>query len=589
MARRLEVAIIGDATSFKRSLGQSSSAASKFGQTAKRVGKAVAVGLGAGLAVAVVGLKKSFDAAKESQLAQQRMVAQLKASGVAYGKFAGKIDDVITKQSRLSALDDEDLTDSFTNLVRVTEDVNEALRLNALAADFARAKGIDVAKAGELIGKVAGGNIGILSRYGIQLEDGATKQEALATLQEKFAGQAEAYGSSVAGAGDRVGVAMENIAETVGEMVFPLADKVLTAFSGALEQVQDFVNEVAAARGFKAKFNVVFTGVKEQAARVWNSLSDFLTGTSERQPIKLASGKIIEWEDPAPGLIDRIRDGIEAADWSDIGQRVGAAISERIRITADFITNVLETAGQVIDQNSDKFADLGAKMLLKIISKLLDPAFWKDNWKLILGIAVAVFPIGRITSLGVKVAGFFLRPLARLLPEGFRLIGGRSVDAILEVLGKLPGRVQAIILRVIDEAGKIVKWLKGKLKPALDLVPGWIKAAFKLAALVAFIGKVQDVIDKIRELIDWIKSIPSPGEIIGGVNRAVAGGGSGSGAPVGRGARPPRGASVESTSGGLGGGRVQVIVVGGDQQAISYLQQLDQRSRRNTGGRGILS
>ena len=71
---------------------------------------------------------------------------------------------------------------------------------------------MDVAKAGELIGKVAGGNVGILGRYGIQVRKGATETEALALLQAKFAGQAEAYGNTAAGAQERFAVTIGNVA-----------------------------------------------------------------------------------------------------------------------------------------------------------------------------------------------------------------------------------------------------------------------------------------------------------------------------------------------------------------------------------------
>jgi hypothetical protein len=123
-------------------------------------------------------------------------VRAAQGAGISYKAHAKEIDNVIQKTSQLSGLDDEDLQDAFTNIVRVTGDVNKSLKLTGLAADFARAKHIEVAKAGEIVGKVAGGNTGILSRYGIQIDKGATATEALGALQQKFAGQAEAYGKT---------------------------------------------------------------------------------------------------------------------------------------------------------------------------------------------------------------------------------------------------------------------------------------------------------------------------------------------------------------------------------------------------------
>jgi phage-related protein len=183
-----------------------------------------------------VGLKKSADAAIEAEKAQATMTAQLRASNISYRDHAKQIDSVIQSHSKLSGFDDEDLQRSFTNIVRVTGDVDKSLRLTGLAADFARAKHMDVAKAGELVGKVAGGNTGILSRYGIQVDKNATSSEALALLQRKFAGQAEAYGKTTAGALDRSRVASENLGEIVGAKLTPLLAKGANALVGLVDK-----------------------------------------------------------------------------------------------------------------------------------------------------------------------------------------------------------------------------------------------------------------------------------------------------------------------------------------------------------------
>lgn len=232
----------------------------------KSIGAAAAVSGGAaGLGLLAVGLTASVKASMEAEKTQARLEAQLKASGISYKAHAKQIDEVIQKHSQLSGLDDEDLTDAFTNIVRVTGDVDKSLRLTGLAADFARAKHLDVAKAGEIVGKVAGGNTGILKRYGIEIEKGATASQGLAALQGKFAGQAAAYGKTTAGSIDRAKVASQNLAETVGGMLAPAVTKgagVLATLAvgaqqklpGALATARRAVNTVRdAITGFVAK------------------------------------------------------------------------------------------------------------------------------------------------------------------------------------------------------------------------------------------------------------------------------------------------------------------------------------------------
>jgi hypothetical protein len=252
VAKSIVVKVVGHTRDFDQALAKSTSRSRKFGAAAKIAGALAITGL-------AVGLKKSVDAAKEAEVSQRKMQAQLKTLGLSYQANRKQINEVIQAQSRLSAFDDEDLQDSFTNIVRITKDVNEALRLNALAADFARAKNIPVAKAGELIAKVAGGNIGILSRYGIAMKKGATSTEALGILQKKFGGQAEAYGQSTAGAQDRFNVATENLQETIGQ-------KLLPALTGLLEigiKVIDFISK------HSTIFTIVAAGIGALAVATW--------------------------------------------------------------------------------------------------------------------------------------------------------------------------------------------------------------------------------------------------------------------------------------------------------------------------------
>jgi hypothetical protein len=193
----------------------------------------------AGVAGIGLALKGSVSAAIEAEKSQARLQAQLKASGISFKAHRDEIEQVIQKHSQLSGLDDEDLQDAFTNIVRVTGDVNKSLKLTGLAADFARAKHMDVAKAGELVGKVAGGNVGILSRYGIQIEKGASATEALGVLQQKFSGQAEAYGKTTAGAQNRLQVAVENLGEAIGSRLLPFLAKVADGMANFVREMEN--------------------------------------------------------------------------------------------------------------------------------------------------------------------------------------------------------------------------------------------------------------------------------------------------------------------------------------------------------------
>src|SRR4051812_18219823 len=235
--RALNVVITGDSKGIGVAARETEGHFRAIQRSAKITGQAVRIGFGiaaAGTLVGVAALKKSAEAAKEAEASHARMAAQLKASGVSYRAHAREIDNVIQKTSRLAGLDDEDLQDAFTNIVRSTGSVSKGLRGIGLAADIARAKHIDVARAGQLVGKVASGNVTALARYGIQIDKNSTSQQALAELQRRFAGQAEAYGKTAAGAQDRFSVAIENVQEKLGAKLLPALGKAANAVSGFL-------------------------------------------------------------------------------------------------------------------------------------------------------------------------------------------------------------------------------------------------------------------------------------------------------------------------------------------------------------------
>lgn len=256
-SRELRVVIAGDADKLEREIKRSNRGLDTLGKQTRLTGSITSRGF-AGMRVAAVGATAAFGglalagksvagAFIEAEKSEARLRAQMKASGLSFRAHSAEIERVIQKTSQLAGLDDEDLTDAFTNIVRVTGNVNKSLRLTGLAADFARAKQIDVAKAGEIVGKVAGGNIGVLGRYGIKVKEGATATEALGLLQQKFAGQAEAYGRTTGGAVDRAGVAFENLQETVGEAAAPAIEKLAN-------RTAKFVNEMQTGTGQGGRF-----------------------------------------------------------------------------------------------------------------------------------------------------------------------------------------------------------------------------------------------------------------------------------------------------------------------------------------------
>jgi hypothetical protein len=313
--RRLDVVIAGDAKPLGIAAKQADAHISKIGSAGARMGKTLALGFaGAGVAAGgalVVGLKKSVDAAKEAEVSQAKLKAQLHASGISYRAHAKDIDAVIQKHSRLAGVDDEDLQDAFTGLVRTTGSVSKSMHDMGLVTDIARGKHIDVTKAAELLGKVHNGNVAVLKRYGIAFDPvtkaqdrlkesnkkataeqiaaakatdkTATSQKAMAELQKRFGGQAEAYGKTAAGASDRFHVALENVEEKLGKGLLPILAKVTGGVATFLQGIDSGTGvggrfATAMSAGF-GRVKSTVQAIIPTAEAVFKRLKNTITGT----------------------------------------------------------------------------------------------------------------------------------------------------------------------------------------------------------------------------------------------------------------------------------------------------------------------
>jgi hypothetical protein len=415
-SRSLNVVISGDARQLNGALtsaGKHMEGLEKRGHHMSGVlvkGFALA-GAAAGTAL-VVGLKKSASAAMEAEKSHARLEAQLKASGISYRAHAREIDNVIQKTSKLAGLDDEDLQDAFTNIVRSTGSVSKGLRGIGLAADIARAKHIDVAKAGQLVGKVASGNVTALARYGIQIDKNATSSQALAELQKRFAGQAEAYGKTAAGAQDRFRVAVENLEEKLGAVLLPVLAKVARG-------VAKFLEGIESGRGVGGRF----------AKAIGDAFNT----------IKSVVGSSVT---AVRGFLARNRDDI---------QSVERAVRNVARAVKAVIENVLIPAFRILLPAVRDVVEgmlRSIRGLVRIVSGVLT-GDWSKAWDgikdVVKGSLKAIVALLKgAGELLVKAAGAAGEGIAKGILSGLGSLGHLLLDAVKKAVGWVAGKVGSV-------------------------------------------------------------------------------------------------------------------------------------------------
>lgn len=191
-------------------------------------------------------LGAAVTAAAEEEAGIKRLTTAISENDRAWDGNMGAVEDVIAARERL-AFSDGEQRDSLAKLVAITKDVGRALELQRVAMDLARLRGMALGDAGELIGKVYGGNVGILARYGIQLRKGATATDALREVQRMSAGQAQAYADTTAGAMSSLQIALDDLQEDIGRELLPVMkdlatfarDDLVPAISDTIRMIKD--------------------------------------------------------------------------------------------------------------------------------------------------------------------------------------------------------------------------------------------------------------------------------------------------------------------------------------------------------------
>jgi phage-related minor tail protein len=185
----------------------------------------------------------SVKSAADEEAGVIKLSQALKNVGVNYDDVKDSLEGVISANQKKTGIADDQQRAAMQSLLEVTGDYQASLDLLPLALDLATAKGIDAASASQIVGKVAQGNTGILARYGIVLQDGATATEALGELQAKFGGQAEAYGQTMSGQIDTLKNSFGDLMEDIGSVLLPLLKDLFSNISPIIENIRNWMEE----------------------------------------------------------------------------------------------------------------------------------------------------------------------------------------------------------------------------------------------------------------------------------------------------------------------------------------------------------
>jgi hypothetical protein len=231
--RTLKLALLADTKNFIDGLDKADRETKTFSNKLDNaLQKGAAAFLAVGAAAGAMAIKIGIDAVKaavEDEKAQKSLAITLKNTTKATDAQVKAVEDFIDKTARATGVADDQLRPSLDRLLRSTQDITKAQKLQTLALDISAGTGKDLATVTEALGKAYDGNLGALKRIGVPLDENIIKTKdfdaATKALSETFAGQADAAAETFAGRMARIKIAIDEAKEQLGQALLPLLER----------------------------------------------------------------------------------------------------------------------------------------------------------------------------------------------------------------------------------------------------------------------------------------------------------------------------------------------------------------------------
>jgi len=408
----------------ERRLGGTAKAFAKWGKAF--AGAAILGGLEK-LATSVVDGVAAF---REEQQAVRNFTQTAKRMRVPTRQAADALDRMADRAVNLG-FDDGDMIRGMDAFVRKTGDIEKATRLNALAMDIARAKGIDLAAAQKQVDQIYNGSARVLKAYGIEGKKG---MEAVDAARRVERGKAAAWAKN-----HPMEVLAGKISDSWADVVGNLARGNL---GGALAAGQKLARQLT--RG-------IFGWTDKEGKRhkgLWDRLFD---ATPDKQ------GK-------PRGIVNRlgqdIADEVGKVDW---GKSLSGALTTALDglkagVESGGIAQVAAVGGAIAT------AMFGVSLFIDAAMAMLKAPGWLTNKALAAAISVAAVPVGKAFAVAAFVAETFVGVLKGMFnglteTDGWAAFKGvvegvgTKVGTALQV-GLVAGLTAGLILLIGDELRK---------------------------------------------------------------------------------------------------------------------------------------
>jgi hypothetical protein len=280
-SRALTLKLLADVDNFTKGLDKGAKETQTFGDKITKFGKIAGAAFAAAGIAAVAYAGKLLKDGVESAIADEKANAQLAAT---LRNVAGATDETIAKTLEYTratelatGVTEDELRPSLNRLSIATGDVSKAMELQKLALDVSAGSGKSLETVTNALAKAQEGNTASLVRLGIGLSAAQLKtmsmDDVTNSLAETFAGAADTAANTFEGKMTRLGLAFEDVRDTVGGFVLDaITPMVETVVSKVMPALASFADSLGGADGLKGTFDVFVEGAKNVFIPIFNGI-----------------------------------------------------------------------------------------------------------------------------------------------------------------------------------------------------------------------------------------------------------------------------------------------------------------------------
>jgi hypothetical protein len=280
-SRALTLKLLADVDNFTKGLDKGTKETQSFGDKITKFGKI------AGAAFAAAGVAAAAYAGKLLKDGVESAIADEKANALLANTLrnvAGATEETIektlayTRATELATgVTEDELRPSLNRLTIATGDVQKAMALQTLALDISKGSSKSLEAVTQALAKAQEGNTASLGRLGVGLTAAQLKtmsmEEVTASLSNTFDGAAATAADTYEGKMARLGLAFEDVRDTVGgfilEAITPMVEAIVTKVMPALAS---FADRLGGKEGLKGTFDVFVQGAKNIFIPIFNGI-----------------------------------------------------------------------------------------------------------------------------------------------------------------------------------------------------------------------------------------------------------------------------------------------------------------------------